>query len=129
MDDKKHFPQVGIVTAVDATNYRAKAYIPLLDEETDFIRISSLYVGMGWGLVSLPHIGQEVVVSFMNGDLNDGIITGFNYSEESDKPPNSAELLLLHESGSYLRFCNGGNVELHAAGDLILTGAKICENC
>ncbi len=128
MDDKKHFPQIGIVTSVDSTDYRAKVYIPLLDEETDFIRISSLYVGMGWGLVSLPHIGQEVVVSFMNGDLNDGIITGFNYSEESDKPPHSAELLLLHESGSYLRFGNGGNVELHAAGDLILTGVTIREN-
>ncbi|WP_299449177.1 phage baseplate assembly protein V [uncultured Phascolarctobacterium sp.] len=129
MDDKKHFPQVGIVTSVDNKAYRAKVYIPLLDEETDFIRISSLYVGMGWGLVSLPHIGQEVVVSFMNGDLNDGIIVGFNYSEESDSPPNSAELMLLHESGSLLRFCNNGNVELHAQGDLVLTGARILENC
>lgn len=128
MDDKKHFPQVGIVTAVDSEAYRAKAYMPLIGDETSFIRISSLYVGAGWGFVSLPKIGQEVVVTFLNGDFNDGIITGYSYSDESDSPPESSELYLLHKSGSSLRFSNNGDVKLHAAGNLILTGATIQEN-
>lgn len=136
MDDKKHFAQVGIVTAINSSNYRAKVYIPLLDEETDFIRVSSFYVGQGWGLVSLPHIGQEVVVCFLNGDLNDGIITGFSYSEGSDAPPESSELRLQHESGSFLLFNKSGDVEFHASGNmtikadgnLVLQGAAIYEN-
>ena len=62
---------------------------PLLEKESDFIRVTSQYVGAGWGIVVLPHVGQEVLVVFANGELNEGHVIGCSYSEGADAPPPS----------------------------------------
>jgi Uncharacterized protein conserved in bacteria len=120
-----HLPQNGIVTSVDAETYRVKVYLPLLDIETEYIRIGSMYVGAGWGLRSKLHDGDEVLVVFPNGDLNNGIVTCLLFSEESDPAPEGEELMLIHESGSKFIFDSEGNITLQAAGALNLSGAKI----
>jgi hypothetical protein len=46
----------------------AQVFLPLVKHETDFIRTTEKLT---------PDLeGKEVVVSFMNGDLNQGIIMG-----------------------------------------------------
>lgn len=118
------FPQCGVVTSVKKDSvYRAKVYLPLLDIETDYIRIGSQYVGAGWGLYSPLHSGNEVLVSFPNGDLNNGVVVCRLYSEECDPAPAEGDCLtLVHESGSALRFKPSGDVELDIQGNLILAG-------
>ena len=100
--------QTGIVTSVDTANYRVKVQISLLHIETDWIRVCSSYVGGGWGLVSLPHVGNEVVVTFLNGELDEGIVTGVLFSEGVDTPPESSNLALIHQSGSKVVFSQQG---------------------
>ncbi|GMB00929.1 phage baseplate assembly protein V [Pelosinus sp. IPA-1] len=122
-------PQCGVVTSVDQTRYRVKVYIPLLDIENDYIRVGSQYVGAGWGLYALPHVGDEVLVIFPNGDLNNGIVACRLYSEECDPAPQEGDsLTLVHESGSILRFDKAGNVTLEAKGNLTLRGANVYIN-
>ncbi|TWH45890.1 phage baseplate assembly protein V [Sporomusa sp. KB1] len=119
------FPQCGIVTSVNE-NYRVKVFLPLLGIETDFIRVGSQYVGAGWGLWARPHVGNEVLVDFPNGDLNNGIVVCRLYSEECDPAPAEGDnLTLVHESGSVLRFDQAGNVLLEAKGVLTLNGVKV----
>jgi len=42
--------------------------------------------GKKWGWISLPRIGQEVVVSFMEGDPDQPLITGRVYNDEQMPP-------------------------------------------
>jgi type VI secretion system secreted protein VgrG len=38
--------------------------------------VSQGYGGKGWGSVTIPRIGQEVIVDFVEGDPDQPIITG-----------------------------------------------------
>jgi phage baseplate assembly protein V len=121
--------QYGVVTSVNEETYRVKVQLTLLGIETDYIRVGSQYVGAGWGLRALPHVGNEVVVEFPNGDWNNGIVTWRLYSEECDPTPQEGDsLTLVHESGSILRFDKAGNVTLEAKGNLTLRGANVYIN-
>lgn len=51
-----------------------------------WIRVSSPWAGKAWGTVSLPRIGQEVIVDFLEGDPDQPIITGRVYNAEQMPP-------------------------------------------
>jgi type VI secretion system secreted protein VgrG len=51
-----------------------------------WIRVSSPWAGKGWGGVSTPRIGQEVIVDFLEGDPDQPIITGRVYNAEQTPP-------------------------------------------
>ncbi len=51
-----------------------------------WIRVSHPWAGKGWGAVSIPRIGQEVVVDFLEGDPDQPIIVGRVYNAESMPP-------------------------------------------
>jgi len=51
-----------------------------------WIRVSQTWAGNNWGGMSIPRIGQEVVVSFLNGDPDRPIITGSVYNGENTTP-------------------------------------------
>ncbi len=51
-----------------------------------WIRVSHPWAGKGWGSVSIPRIGQEVIVDFLEGNPDDPIITGRVYNGESMPP-------------------------------------------
>ena len=51
-----------------------------------WVRVSSPSAGNGFGMISLPRLGQEVVVDFLEGDPDQPIITGRVYNAVQ-KPP------------------------------------------
>lgn len=51
-----------------------------------WIRVSQPWAGGGWGAVSIPRIGQEVVVDFLEGDPDKPIIVGRVYNA-AQMPP------------------------------------------
>jgi len=60
---------------------------PKKDENSScWIRVSHPWAGKGWGAVSTPRIGQEVIVDFLEGDPDQPIITGRVYNAESLPP-------------------------------------------
>ncbi len=44
-----------------------------------WVRVSEAWAGPGWGSMHLPHSGQEVIVSFLEGDPDRPIVTGRVY--------------------------------------------------
>ncbi len=57
------------------------------DENTTcFIRVMQPVAGQSWGTFSLPRIGQEVVVTFLNGDPDKPIVTGAVYNANNTPP-------------------------------------------
>jgi type VI secretion system secreted protein VgrG len=51
-----------------------------------WIRVSQPWAGQGWGGIYIPRIGQEVIVSFLEGDPDRPIITGRVYNAEQTVP-------------------------------------------
>ncbi len=51
-----------------------------------WVRVSSPWAGKGWGGISLPRIGQEVVVDFLGGDPDKPLITGRVYNGDQTPP-------------------------------------------
>jgi type VI secretion system secreted protein VgrG len=51
-----------------------------------WIRVSQAWAGPGWGALYLPRIGQEVVVEFLDGDMDRPMVTGAVYNG-MNRPP------------------------------------------
>ena len=51
-----------------------------------WIRVSHPWAGKNWGAVAIPRIGQEVIVSFIEGDPDQPIITGRVYNDDNMPP-------------------------------------------
>jgi hypothetical protein len=53
------------------------------DTSSCWLRVSMGRAGKGWGDVSLPHVGQEVLVDFLEGDPDRPIVTGRVYNADN----------------------------------------------
>src|SRR5688500_7060990 len=71
-----------------------------------WIRVSQPWAGKAWGGVTIPRIGQEVIVDFLEGDPDEPIITGRVYNAEQMPPyPLPANMT---QSGLKSRSSKGG---------------------
>ena len=93
-------PQIAIVTGPDGEEIhcdehgRVKVRFPWdrysqNDEHSSaWVRVSQGWAGGQYGFMALPRIGHEVIVSFLDGDPDQPIITGRAY-HATNKPPYS----------------------------------------
>jgi type VI secretion system secreted protein VgrG len=56
------------------------------DSTSCWIRVATLWSGQAWGTVFTPRVGQEVVVSFIDGDPDKPLVVGSVYNGDH-KPP------------------------------------------
>ena len=57
------------------------------DENTTcFIRVATTWAGQNWGGISIPRIGQEVVVAFLEGDPDQPLVVGSVYNAKQMPP-------------------------------------------
>lgn len=57
------------------------------DEKSScWIRVSQNWAGKAFGMMFLPRVGQEVIVSFLDGDPDQPIVTGAVYNGEQTVP-------------------------------------------
>jgi type VI secretion system secreted protein VgrG len=96
-----------------------------------WIRVAQSWAGKGWGSFFLPRIGQEVIVSFLDGDPDRPLVTGAVYNAEQvvpeSLPTNQTRSVLRSRSskggtaGNELRFDDKKDAEelyLHAQMDM-----------
>jgi type VI secretion system secreted protein VgrG len=74
------------------------------DKSSCWIRVSQAWAGRGWGNFNLPHVGHEVVVSFLEGDPDQPLITGRVYNGENGiamgMPANKTQSAIRDHSGN-----------------------------
>ena len=82
---------------------------PKSDESSScWVRVSQSWAGRNWGSVSVPRIGQEVIVDFLEGDPDQPLITGCVYNQMNMPPfelPAAATVMgfksQTHKGGGY----------------------------
>ncbi len=80
------------------------------DEKSScWIRVSQPWAGKNWGSVTIPRIGQEVIVEFLEGDPDFPIITGRVYN--ADQVPPYELPANQTQSGTKSRSTKGGGKE------------------
>jgi type VI secretion system secreted protein VgrG len=75
-----------------------------------WVRVAQIWAGSNWGSIHIPRIGQEVVVSFLEGDPDRPLVTGRVYNEDMMPPyplPDNQT-----QSGIMSRSTKGGTAEL-----------------
>jgi type VI secretion system secreted protein VgrG len=79
------------------------------DPETTscWVRVSQMWAGSNWGWMSIPRVGQEVIVDFLEGDPDQPLITGRVYNQDN-MPPYELEANKT-QSGIKTRSTKGGN--------------------
>jgi type VI secretion system secreted protein VgrG len=72
------------------------------DKSSCWVRVSHPWAGKNFGVIDIPRIGQEVVVSFLEGDPDQPLITGRVYNAEQmppwDLPANATQSGILTRS-------------------------------
>lgn len=150
---KIHSTQTAIVTGKDGEEIWTDKYGRVLvkfhwdlsdtknDETSCWIRVSQGWTGSGWGMLFTPRIGQEVVVTFLNGNPDYPLITGCVYNGDNlppylpDEPTKSTIFTNSSKGGegfNELRFedlKDSEQVFMHAQKDLdveVFNGNRTC---
>ena len=115
--------QVKFGTVASVNNQTATARVKIQPEGilSGWLPILSQWVGNGWGMISPPAPGDQVVLVPQEGDIEQGIIIGraFSVSQVAPAAP-CGEFWLVHKSGSFLKLCNDGTIQIN--GDLHVQG-------
>ncbi|HIF9401485.1 TPA: type VI secretion system Vgr family protein [Photobacterium damselae] len=69
------------------------------DKASCWIRVSQAWAGTQYGMVTIPRVGNEVIVSFLEGDPDQPLITGRTF-HATNKPPYE---LPAHKTRTVLR--------------------------
>ena len=56
------------------------------EDASCWIRVSQAWAGKGWGVLAMPRVGQEVLVSYVDGDLDRPLVTGIVYNGDNPTP-------------------------------------------
>jgi len=56
------------------------------DKSSCWVRVSQIHAGQGFGAISIPRIGEEVIVAFLEGDPDQPVIVGRLYHAENMPP-------------------------------------------
>jgi phage baseplate assembly protein V len=116
--------RIGIINSYNKEDGTIKATVqPVESDEsgegqTGWIPLVTGFIGQ----VGAPVPGEQVIIIFQEGSLNNGIAIGRIYSSEDVPPPvPSGEWWLTHPSGSFIKVKNNGDVEIKAAQKIIIT--------
>lgn len=111
--------EVGTVTSYDPSNYAVRVTLQVDGTLTGWMPLASPWIGNGWGMFAAPSIGDMVSVEFFGGALEAGFVEGRLFNDD-DRPlaVPSGEFWLVHQSGSFLKFTDKGDVLVTCARDL-----------
>lgn len=125
----KNVIRKGRVSSVDAATCRAKVVFDDKDGLVSAMLPIIVLFSAGSKGYWLPEIGTPVVCLFTQEPsgkgLSDGFIVGAYYDDTATPAESDASVRSVRfPDGSYVRY-DHGNIEIHATGDVVITGANV----
>ncbi|ODS36996.1 hypothetical protein BEH94_08075 [Candidatus Altiarchaeales archaeon WOR_SM1_SCG] len=128
---KIHTMDLGVVTSIfphsgdsDRDNYECNVKLKNKDLELRKVPVSTQQIG----LTFIPNVGDLVLVTYINGDINQPIIIGKLYNDE-DRPPlnNDKEVIYVPPDSDnpgkiHIKFPGGVSVEINENGVQVYAG-------
>ncbi|GLS26096.1 type VI secretion system Vgr family protein [Marinibactrum halimedae] len=122
---KIYYPQLATVKEVKATTSdsskdpyaQVKVVFPWNTAQNScWVRVAQSFAGGSWGANFVPRVGQEVVINYVNGDIDRPIVTGAVYNGTNEGPNYTATQSgwkTQYESSAFneLRFDDKGGEE------------------
>lgn len=140
--EKIYTMELGVVTSVfphasdsDKDNYQCsvklknKKQADGSDFELRKVPVATQHVG----LANIPNVGDLVVVSFVDGNINAPIILGRLYNDEDMPPKNDLGQIILTNmesitiktnAGTQIEIDADGNVKIESAGDVTINNGS-----
>ncbi|HEI8864704.1 type VI secretion system Vgr family protein [Serratia sp. AKBS12] len=56
------------------------------EDSSCWVRVVQAWAGKGWGVIAMPRVGQEVLITYVDGDLDRPMVTGIVYNGENPPP-------------------------------------------
>ena len=56
------------------------------EDASCWIRVSQAWAGKGWGVLAMPRVGQEVLVTYVDGNVDTPLVTGIVYNGDNPTP-------------------------------------------
>ena len=56
------------------------------EDASCWIRVVQAWAGKGWGVIAMPRVGQEVLVTYVDGNLDRPLVTGIVYNGDNPTP-------------------------------------------
>lgn len=93
------------------------------DNSSCWIRVTQPWTGNGWGAISIPRIGEEVIVEFLDGDADRPIVTGRVYNAQHSPP----ETLADNQAKTVLRTRSTADGDIECFHELTFDDTKDAE--
>lgn len=94
---KLYVAELGVVSSIyphagdsDKDNYECNVMLKYRDLELRKVPVATQHIG----LANIPNVGDLVLLSFINGDINSPIVVGRLYSDEDRPPVNQEEEII-----------------------------------
>lgn len=131
MASAKH-PRDAVITSVDPDTYSAKVRFEPHDPDdpdngtSGWIPIQAVATGAGFGMYSVPNVGDPVEVAFKEGDHMTPRIVQRHASEQNQPPEGmkAGEHWMVHGTGAVLALKADGTVFMGGAGTVKNRGGK-----
>lgn len=116
--------RLGLVTSYDPAKYAVKVNMQPDGVETGWVPLAAQAVGNGWGILTPPAIGDQILVLMQESDPDAGVAAWCLFNS-IDVPPAvpSQEFWMVHKTGSYLKFLTDGSVSVNVTKNLTATVA------
>lgn len=117
---RRTMPRMGIIVNYDPNRYAARVLLQPEGIMTGYLPITSPWIGNQFGMYAPPNINDVVEVHFQQGGKEAGFIVNRFYSTQTKPlPVTSGEMWLVHQSGSFIKMTNAGDIIISANRDLI----------
>ncbi len=133
-------PRYGVVQSVDPANHAARVTVQPEGVLTGWLPIMSHSIGNGWGIVSLPLPGTQVMLTPQEGDGEEWAVAGRVFDTAALPPSVPAaisgsasnaqpgEIALVSKAGAVIRLAADGTVYIKAPTVNIEGSARISGN-
>ncbi len=81
-DSEVHTDKLGRIRV----HFHWDRYKTVEEDASCWIRVSQAWAGKGWGVIAMPRVGQEVLITYVDGDLDRPLVTGIVYNGDNPTP-------------------------------------------